>query len=74
MAVSFDWERTYSRDEWLELLPTYGAIAKLPPDDLANVLETVGALIDKMGGGFSMPYTTVAVVAVRRDTHGGPRE
>jgi hypothetical protein len=32
------------------------------------VLEAVGAVIDKMGGTFSMPFTTVAVVAVRSDT------
>ncbi|GIG88041.1 class I SAM-dependent methyltransferase [Plantactinospora endophytica] len=63
----FDWERTYSRDEWLELLPTQGALAKLSPDELAGVLDAVGAVIDRMGGSFSLPYATVAVTAVRRD-------
>jgi SAM-dependent methyltransferase len=63
----FGWERTYTRDEWLELLPTYGAVAKLPPDELAGVLEHVGTVIDGMGGRFSLPFTTVAVVAVRED-------
>jgi SAM-dependent methyltransferase len=62
----FDWERTYSRDEWLDLLPTQGALTKLPPDKLAEVLDAAGTVIDKMGGSFSMPYTTVAVTAVRR--------
>jgi SAM-dependent methyltransferase len=64
----FGWERTYSRDEWLDLLPTFGAVAKLPPDELAKVLAAAGTVIDQMGGSFSMPYTTVAVIAVRRDT------
>ncbi|WP_036346679.1 bifunctional 2-polyprenyl-6-hydroxyphenol methylase/3-demethylubiquinol 3-O-methyltransferase UbiG [Micromonospora sp. CNB394] len=63
----FDWERTYSRDEWLTLLPTQGSLAKLPPDDLARVLDEVGAVIDRMGGSFSLPYATVAVTAVRRN-------
>jgi SAM-dependent methyltransferase len=61
----FDWERTYSRDEWLEVLPTFGALNQLPPDRLAEVLAAVGTGIASMGGSFSMPYTTVAVAAVR---------
>jgi hypothetical protein len=61
----FDWERSYTRDEWLDLLPTTGGLTQLPPDELAQVLEGVGAAIDKIGGGFTMPYTTVAVTAAR---------
>jgi SAM-dependent methyltransferase len=61
----FDWERTYARDEWLDQVPTHGHLNLLPPDKLATVLEGVGAAIDAMGGSFTMPYTTVAVTAVR---------
>lgn len=61
----FDWERTYSRDEWLEQLPTHGHLNLLPPDKLAQVLAAVGAAIDAMGGGFTMAYTTVAIIATR---------
>ncbi len=61
----YDWERTYTRDEWLDQLPTQGHLNLLPPDKLATVLETVGAAIDAMGGSFTMPYATVAVTAVR---------
>jgi SAM-dependent methyltransferase len=61
----FDWERTYTRDEWLDQLPTLGALTQLPPEKLAEVLEGVGAAIDAMGGRFTMPYTTVAVTAAR---------
>lgn len=61
----FDWERTYTRDEWLDQLPTSGALTRLPPDKLAEVTEGVAAAIDRLGGSFTMPYTTVVVTAVR---------
>jgi SAM-dependent methyltransferase len=61
----FDWEQTYTRDEWLDQMPTHGSLTRLPPDGLAQVLEGVGAAIDAMGGGFTMPYATVAVSAAR---------
>ncbi|TMR10472.1 class I SAM-dependent methyltransferase [Nonomuraea turkmeniaca] len=59
----FDWEQYYSRDDWLDLLPTTGALTQLPPDELAEVLEGVGAAIDAIGGGFTMAYTTMAITA-----------
>jgi SAM-dependent methyltransferase len=62
----FDWKRTYSREEWLDQLPTLGALTRLPPDKLTQVLDAAGAAIDAIGGSFTMPYTTVAVTAVRR--------
>ncbi|MFY1638302.1 class I SAM-dependent methyltransferase [Solwaraspora sp. WMMB335] len=61
----FDWEQSYTRDEWLDLLPTTGGLTKLPPDKLTQVLEEVGSAIDRIGGGFTMPYTTLAVTAAR---------
>jgi hypothetical protein len=61
----FGWERTYTRDEWLDQMPTHGQLVALPPDKLAHLLESVGAAIDAMGGSFTMPYTTVAVTAAR---------
>ncbi len=64
----FDWEQSYTRDEWLDLLPTTGGLTQLPPDKLTQVLEGVGAAIDKIGGGFTMPYTTLAVTAARTRT------
>ncbi len=60
---SFAWERTYTRDEWLDLLPTTGGLTRLEPDALADVLGGVGAAIDALGGGFALSYTTLAVVA-----------
>ncbi|WP_405659226.1 class I SAM-dependent methyltransferase [Streptomyces sp. NBC_01166] len=64
----FDWERAYTRDEWLDLLPTQGPLTRLPSEPLAKVLKEVGAAIDAMGGGFTMASTTVAVTAVRSGT------
>ena len=61
----FDWERTYTRDEWLDQLPTQGPMTQLSADKLAEVLAGVGAAIDAMGGGFTMPYSTVAITALR---------
>jgi SAM-dependent methyltransferase len=62
----FPWECTYTREEWLDQLPTSGALTQLPPDKLAEVLDGVGAAIDRLGGSITVPYTTVAVTAVRR--------
>jgi SAM-dependent methyltransferase len=61
----FDWKRSYTREEWLDELPTSGALTQLPSDKLAKVLEGVGAAIDAVGGGFTMHYTTVVVTAAR---------
>jgi SAM-dependent methyltransferase len=61
----FHWERTYTRDEWLDQIPTQGRLNLLPPDKLADILEAVGTVIDVMGGSFTMPYTTVAATAAR---------
>ncbi|MEO3873453.1 class I SAM-dependent methyltransferase [Nonomuraea sp. B12E4] len=58
----FGWERHYTREEWLDLLPTTGGLTRLPPDGLAEILEAVGAAIDTTEG-FTMSYTTMAVTA-----------
>jgi SAM-dependent methyltransferase len=64
----FGWERSYTRAEWLDQMPTFGGLTQLSPDKLAKVLDGVGAAIDAMGGTFAMPYITVAVTAVRAST------
>ncbi|WP_432097197.1 class I SAM-dependent methyltransferase [Streptomyces sp. bgisy100] len=61
----FDWDWTYTRDAWLDQMPTQGAFTRLPPEKLAQVLEGVGTAIDGLGGSFTMRYTTVAVTATR---------
>ncbi|MFD5327783.1 class I SAM-dependent methyltransferase [Streptomyces sp. NPDC127092] len=61
----FDWEWTYSREAWLDQMPTLGAFTRLPADKMAEVLEGAGTAIDAMGGSFTMNYATVAVTAAR---------
>lgn len=61
----YDWERVYSRDEWLDQLPTQGSLTWLPRRARDEVLAGVGVAIDDMGGGFTMSYSTVAVTAAR---------
>ncbi|MEU8790579.1 class I SAM-dependent methyltransferase [Streptomyces sp. NPDC048643] len=65
---SFAWERSYTRDAWLDVLPTQGALTRLAADALAGVLAEVGTAIDAMGGHFTLAYTTVAISAVRADS------
>ena len=61
----FDWERTYTRAEWLDLAPTTGVLTPLPPERVAEVLEQVGAAIEAIGGSFVMRYTALSVSALR---------
>ncbi len=61
----FDWERPYTRDEWLDQLPTFGGHSQIAPLKLAELLAAIGAAVDKAGGGFTMHYTTVVITATR---------
>ena len=40
------WVHTDARDHWLDQMPGFGAFARLPADELAQVLEGVGTAID----------------------------
>jgi SAM-dependent methyltransferase len=62
---SYAWERTYTRDEWVDQLPTFGGLTQLPADAMKQVQEGVAVAIDAIGGSLTMPYTTIAVTAVR---------
>jgi len=65
---SFDWQHTYTRDQWLDLLPTTGGLTQLPADTKAEILAVVGDAIDTFGGSFTMHYTTLATTALRLGT------
>jgi hypothetical protein len=39
------------------------ALTQLRPDKIAEVVDRVGDAIDKIGGGFTMRYTTLAATA-----------
>ena len=61
----YDGEWTYTRDEWLDHLPTSGGLTRVGPDALAEVLAAVGKAIDALGGRITVPYSVFAVSAVR---------
>jgi len=60
-----DWARPYTRDEWLDLVPTLGGWGQFPGPAQAEILAGLGASVDAAGGAFTMGYTTLAVTAVR---------
>ena len=64
----FDWDRPYTREEWLEQVPTFGGHRQIPPARQQEILAGTGAAIDAMGGSFTMHYATVAVTAARGPT------
>ena len=60
------WERPYTRDEWLDLLPTTGGFSRHPRVLQEELLSGVGSAVDAVGGRFTMGYDTIACTAVRR--------
>ncbi|MEV6488603.1 class I SAM-dependent methyltransferase [Actinoplanes sp. NPDC051633] len=61
----FEWDHDYTRDEWLDVVPTTGLYTRLPAEPLQRLLDRTGAAIDALGGRFTLHYTTVAIVAKR---------
>jgi SAM-dependent methyltransferase len=62
----FDWSRPYTRDEWLDQVPTFGGFSLLPPDVQAKLLTGIGAAVDAVGGAFTMDYATLVATAARQ--------
>ncbi|TSE01715.1 class I SAM-dependent methyltransferase [Skermania sp. ID1734] len=61
-----EWERAYTRDEWLDLLATTGMLTRLSTDALAQISDGVGAAIDAIGDHITVRFTTLAMTARRR--------
>lgn len=61
----FDWEQSYTRDEWLEQMATSGDASQFPSATLEALLTETGAAIDAWGGTFTMGYATVVITATR---------
>ncbi|GAB1516653.1 class I SAM-dependent methyltransferase [Actinophytocola sp. KF-1] len=59
----FEWTQPYTKDEWLDQVPTFGGNTRLPRETLAAVLSGMADAID--GDGFTMSYTTLVLAAVR---------
>lgn len=62
---SFAWEHTYTRDEWLDQLPTHSDHRTLPADLLGTLLEHIGEVIDANGGALTIGHSTELLLAVR---------
>jgi SAM-dependent methyltransferase len=67
---SFEWERPYTRDEWLDFVPTFGGHSLVPPDTLDELLAGLGDAIDAVSGTFTMEYIAVVVTAARDGASG----
>jgi SAM-dependent methyltransferase len=61
------WSRPYTRDEWLDLVPTTGGFSRHPEAVQRELLHDLGAAVDAAGGSFTMSYTTIAATAPRLD-------
>jgi SAM-dependent methyltransferase len=61
----FDWERPYTRDEGLDVIPTFGGFSQFRPAQQEELQAGIGAAIDAVGGSFTMGYTAVVATAVR---------
>lgn len=62
----YEWDRTYSRDEWLDVVPTQGGHHAMAPEQLEKVLAGIGAVIDAAGGSLPIHYDVTVATAVRR--------
>jgi SAM-dependent methyltransferase len=61
----FPWDRVYTRDEWLDQLPTFGVHTRLPKDIMQQILDGIGAVIDIAGGRLTVNFTTVVGTLTR---------
>jgi SAM-dependent methyltransferase len=56
----FEWDFTYSKQAWLDVLPTFGGLgSRVPAETLRTLLDGYAEVIDAAGGSFVMHYTTV---------------
>jgi SAM-dependent methyltransferase len=68
-----DWDRRYTRDEYLDQLRTAGVWPGLSPGTRRELLGHIGTAIDTAGGSFTMHYTTVVITATRNRAQPPPR-
>jgi phage tail sheath gpL-like len=65
-----DWERSYSKDKWLEQVTTFGGHSQFPPGKIEALLAGLGAAIDAIAGSFATGYTAVSITGARADPAG----
>ncbi len=69
----FDWKQTYTKDEWLDQVPTTGDHQQFPQEQLSELLNGLAAAIDAVGGRFTVDYTTLTLTAARTTDASEPR-
>jgi SAM-dependent methyltransferase len=60
----YDWARDYTREEWLDQVPSFGGYGRIGPAAQQELLAGIGRAIDAAGGRFTMGYAAVAVTAL----------
>ncbi len=61
----YPWQQTYTREQWLEVVPTFGGHELLDTEQAAQLLDDVGGAVDAIGGSFTMSYETLLITATR---------
>lgn len=59
----YEWEQSYARAEWIELVLTHSDHARIAPAQQATLMDAVGDVIDIHGGTVTAIYTTYAAFA-----------
>jgi len=62
----FDWDLTSAKDEWVDQLPTFGGLTRLPVEQLAQMQAATAVAIDGLGGSVTVSYSTIVVTALRK--------
>jgi SAM-dependent methyltransferase len=60
------WSRSYTRDEWLDLVPTQGGFGRLSASGQQILLTNMGDAIDSIGGRLQVDYSTMSIRAIRK--------
>ncbi|MEU4692505.1 class I SAM-dependent methyltransferase [Actinoplanes sp. NPDC023714] len=64
---TFAWEHTYTRAEWLDLVPTSGGHNLLPPEELEALLTHLAAVLDDtVTIGYRTMVTTATLIPQQR--------
>ena len=61
----FEWSETYSADEYVALLGSYGDHLTLDPSVRESLFAGIADVIERAGGTIELPYTTHLLVARR---------
>jgi SAM-dependent methyltransferase len=69
--ATYTWAKRYTREEWVDHLPTHSDHQTLPTSQLDQLLGAVGDAIDEQGGSFTMAYDTVVISASRAASSAG---